>query len=65
MPSFRYSGVSGSGRSVGGFVEADSPRTARARLRERDVFATTVTEVKAEGTSLAKRPLRRGVSTSE
>jgi general secretion pathway protein F len=64
VPSFRYSGVSGAGRSVGGFVEADSPRTARARLRERDVFATSVTEVKAEvrGSGWS---LRRGVSTSE
>ena len=64
MPSFRYSGVSGQGRSVGGFVEADSPRTARARLRERDVFATSVTEVKAEGPG-GRWSLRRGVSTSE
>src|SRR5205085_1313875 len=64
MPSFRYSGVSGSGRSVGGFVEADSPRTARARLRERDVFATSVTEVKAE-TGGGRWSFRRGVSTNE
>lgn len=64
MPSFRYSGVSGSGRSTSGFVEADSPRTARARLRERNVFATAVTEIKAE--SAAPRwSLRRGVSTAE
>lgn len=62
MPSFRYSGVSASGRSTSGFVDADSPRSARARLRERDVFATAVTEVKAGG---ASRTLRRGVSTSE
>ena len=64
MPSFRYSGVSGAGRSVGGFVEADSPRTARARLRERDVFANSVTEVKAEVAG-SGWSLRRGVSTSE
>jgi len=64
VPSFRYSGVSGAGRSVGGFVEADSPRTARARLRERNVFATSVTEVKAES-ARSGWSLRRGVSTSE
>jgi len=64
VPSFRYSGVSGAGRSVGGFVEADSPRTARARLRERDVFANSVTEVKAEVAG-SGWSLRRGVSTSE
>jgi len=64
VPSFRYSGVSGSGRSVGGFVEADSPRTARARLRERDVFATNVTEVKAEAAG-GRWAFRRGVTTSQ
>lgn len=64
MPSFRYSGVSANGRSVGGFVEADSPRAARARLRERDVFATEVSEVRAEAPGRGWR-LRRGVSTAE
>jgi general secretion pathway protein F len=64
MPSFRYSGVSASGRNVGGFVDADSPRSARARLRERDVFATSVEEVKAE-TAGGRWSLRRGVSTNE
>jgi general secretion pathway protein F len=59
VPSFRYSGVSAAGRSVGGFVEADSARTARARLRERNVFATAVTEVKAEAASAAAWSLRR------
>ncbi|HEY2775663.1 MAG TPA: type II secretion system F family protein [Candidatus Binatia bacterium] len=64
MPSFRYSGVSASGRSVGGVVEADNPRSARATLRERNVFATSVTEVKAEAGARGWT-LRRGVSTSE
>ncbi|MFN2376983.1 MAG: type II secretion system F family protein [Candidatus Binatia bacterium] len=64
MPSFRYSGVSGSGRSVAGVVEADSPRSARARLRERNVFANSVTEVKAEAAGAAWS-FRRGVSTAE
>ncbi len=64
MPSFRYSGVSSAGRSVGGFVEADSPRTARARLRERDVFATSVTEIKTDSGG-GRWSFRRGVSTSE
>jgi general secretion pathway protein F len=66
VPSFRYSGVSASGRSVGGVVEADSARTARARLRERNVFAGTVTEVKVEAGASASWSLRRTrVSTSE
>jgi general secretion pathway protein F len=66
VPSFRYSGVAANGRSVGGFVEADSARTARARLRERNVFATAVSEVKAETGTAASWSLRRGrVGTSE
>jgi general secretion pathway protein F len=66
VPSFRYSGVSASGRNVGGVVEADSARTARARLRERNVFANTVTELKAEAAASGSWSLRRTrVSTSE
>jgi general secretion pathway protein F len=66
VPSFRYSGVAANGRSVGGYVEADSARTARARLRERNVFATAVSEVKAETGPSASWSLRRGrVGTSE
>jgi general secretion pathway protein F len=66
VPSFRYSGVSSSGRNVGGVVEADSARTARARLRERNVFANSVTEVKAESPLGGSWSLRRTrVSTSE
>lgn len=64
MPSFRYSGVSGAGRSVSGVVDADSPRSARARLRERDVFANEVTEVTAAASG-PRRGLRRGVGTAE
>lgn len=64
MPAFRYSGVSAAGRSVSGVVEADTPRTARARLRERDVFATSVTEVKADAAG-GRFGFRRGVRSGE
>lgn len=64
MPSFRYSGVSGSGRSSSGVVEADSPRNARSRLRERGIFASALTELKADGSG-AGWSLRRGVSTGQ
>jgi len=63
VPAFRYSGVSGAGRSVSGVVEADSPRTARARLRERGVFANSVTEVKADAGG--RFGFRRGVGSGE
>jgi general secretion pathway protein F len=42
VATFSYKGVSEVGRSVAGTVEADSPRAARARLRERGIFASAV-----------------------
>lgn len=44
MAVFAYKGVSEVGRSVAGTVDADSPRAARARLRERGIFASEVNE---------------------
>lgn len=46
MPSYAYKGVAASGRRVEGRIEADSPRNARARLRQRSVFAS---EIEAAG----------------
>lgn len=63
MPSFRYSGVNSAGRSVSGFVEADSPRAARARLREQEVFASSLAEARAEGA--LPRTIRRGVRAGD
>jgi general secretion pathway protein F len=65
LPSFRYSGVTAAGRSVSGFVEADSARSARARLRERDVFAGDVAEVAAPGGARAAWRLSRRVSAGD
>jgi general secretion pathway protein F len=44
VSSFAYKGVSAEGRSVSGVVEAESPRSARARLRERGIFAHDLRE---------------------
>ncbi len=44
MPSYVYKGLSLQGRSTSGVVEADSPRAARARLREQGVLASDVRE---------------------
>lgn len=44
MANFAYKGVSAQGRSVSGTVEAESPRSARARLRDRGIFASEVRE---------------------
>ncbi|HYC57569.1 MAG TPA: type II secretion system inner membrane protein GspF [Candidatus Binatia bacterium] len=64
MPAFRYSGVSSAGRAVSGTIEADSPRAARARLRETGVFASSMQEA-ADGARSAGVSLRRGVSASQ
>ncbi len=68
MTVFAYKGVSTVGRSVTGTVDADSPRTARARLRERGIFASDVSESPAPGTAGAThagRPAGRRVSPRE
>ena len=44
MPVFAYRGLSSNGRSVSGVVDADSPRTARGKLRGMGIFPTDVTE---------------------
>lgn len=44
MPSYVYKGLSLQGRATSGVVEADSPRAARARLREQGVLASDVRE---------------------
>ncbi len=48
MPTFAYKGVTRNGRSASGTIEADSPKSARARLRERGVLASSVDQSTAE-----------------
>ncbi len=66
MPSFAYRGVSTTGRSVSGVVEADSAKSARAQLREKGIFAS---EVRTGEAATAKHGpafrFRRGVSVRE
>ena len=40
MPVYTYKGVSGAGKSIRGFVDAESDRSARAKLRRDGVFLT-------------------------
>src|SRR5260370_25773897 len=44
MPVFAYRGLDGGGRSVKGVVDADSARTARAKLRETGTYPTELNE---------------------
>jgi general secretion pathway protein F len=41
---FQYKGLDKRGRSVKGLIEADTVRGARARLRERDIFPSSIEE---------------------
>ena len=44
MPLYAYRGLDAGGRSVGGVVDADSPRGARQKLRRTGVFPTDLSE---------------------
>lgn len=63
MASFRYTGVADSGRSVSGSIEADNPRTARAQLRERGIFASSLHAQEPAGSRTYA--LQRGVRPAE
>jgi general secretion pathway protein F len=54
MPVFAYKGVNAAGRSIQGFVDADSARTARTRLRRDGVFLTELAEEAREGATAAR-----------
>ena len=47
MPLFAYKGVTQAGRATRGFVDADSARAARTRLKRDGVFLTELTESNA------------------
>ncbi len=51
MPTFAYKGVTRQGRAASGTVQADTPRSARARLREQGILASHLEEATAEHVS--------------
>jgi general secretion pathway protein F len=57
MPVFAYKGVNAAGRSIQGFVDADTPRTARSKLRRDGVFLTELAE-EAREAARGERPSR-------
>jgi general secretion pathway protein F len=57
MPVFAYKGVNAAGRSIQGFVDADTPRTARSKLRRDGVFLTELAE-EAREAARGERPAR-------
>src|SRR6266581_3908727 len=65
MPSFRYSAYGRDGGEVNGVVDADSPRSARERLKKDGLIPRTIVtaeEAEAKGTL---KSLRRRVSLPE
>jgi general secretion pathway protein F len=50
MPVYEYIGLDGAGKSTKGIVDADSPKSARGRLRKQGVFPTEVWEKKEGAT---------------
>jgi len=57
MPVFAYRGLAANGRTVAGVIDADSPRTARGKLRELGIFPTELAE--EEAAAIGTRSLRR------
>jgi general secretion pathway protein F len=53
MAVYEYVGLDGAGKATKGIVDADSPKTARARLRKQGVFPTEVWQ-KQEGATRGK-----------
>lgn len=47
MPGYRYKAVDAQGRETRGVLEVDSPRQARAQLREQGLFPVDVTAIEA------------------
>jgi general secretion pathway protein F len=59
VASYAYKGVSLQGRATSGVVEAESPRAARARLREQGVLASDVREATAAASGATVGSSRR------
>lgn len=62
MPVFEYKGVDTSGKNTKGAVEADSSKAARARLKQKGVFATDIKERMVSG-STNRRSQKKGTYT--
>jgi len=62
MPVYAYKGVTEAGRNTRGFVDADSARAARSKLRRDGVFLTDLSESAAEKQSAASPGASRNIS---
>src|SRR5215472_13383598 len=55
MPVFAYRGLAPNGRTINGVIDADSPRTARGKLRELGIFPTELSAEQAAAKPAAQR----------
>ena len=46
MPVYAYKGLNDKGRNVGGIIDADSPKTARIKLRRSGIYPTDLNETR-------------------
>ncbi|MEO8326652.1 MAG: type II secretion system inner membrane protein GspF [Nitrospirota bacterium] len=61
MPVYNYTGFSVEGRGMTGIIDADSPRSARQRLRSDGIYPTAVIEQKGSGVRSAYSTPRPGL----
>lgn len=59
MPLFEYKGVGPNGKETKGVIETDSSKTARARLKQKGVYVTTIKE---KSTATKKEGAQKGFS---
>ena len=65
MPIYEYKGLSSSGKQTKGVIEAESMRTARLKLKQKGIFATTIEESEEKSKSSGIKINRSRVSTSQ
>lgn len=53
MPVYAYKGLNDKGRNVGGIIDADSPKTARFKLRRSGIYPTDLNETRERPGSAA------------
>ncbi len=62
MPVYAYKGVTAAGKKTRGHLDAESPRTARARLRRDGIFLTELAEGGEAAAARAASPSRFPIS---
>ncbi|MFO7775264.1 MAG: type II secretion system protein GspF, partial [Candidatus Hydrogenedentota bacterium] len=60
MAVFEYEAIAASGKSVKGVIDADTAAGARRKLREQQLYPTTVTETFEKETAGASREITLG-----